>query len=52
MTRSKGNIIYEIDGKPAMEVFGEYIPEGALTTIATGSVTSYRFRCVSEPLAT
>ena len=31
VTRSKGNIIYEIDGKPAMEVFEEYIPEGALT---------------------
>jgi hypothetical protein len=31
VTRSKGNIIYEIDGKPAMEVFEEYIPQGALT---------------------
>src|SRR5215207_8223407 len=31
VTRSKGNIIYEIDGKPAMEVFEEYIPEGTLT---------------------
>jgi hypothetical protein len=31
VTRSKGNIIYEIDGKPAMEVFEEYLPEGALT---------------------
>jgi hypothetical protein len=31
VTRSKGNIVYEIDGKPAMEVFKEYIPEGALT---------------------
>jgi hypothetical protein len=31
VTRSEGNIIYEIDGKPAMEVFGEYLPEGALT---------------------
>jgi hypothetical protein len=31
VTRSKGNIIYEIDGKPAMEVFGEYLPEHALT---------------------
>src|SRR5215208_4353460 len=30
VTRSEGNIIYEIDGKPAMEVFEEYIPEGAL----------------------
>jgi hypothetical protein len=31
VTRSQGNIIYEIDGKPAMEVFEEYIPEGTLT---------------------
>jgi hypothetical protein len=31
VTRSKGNIIYEIDGKLAMEVFKEYIPEGTLT---------------------
>jgi hypothetical protein len=31
VTRSEGNIIYEIDGKPAMEVFEEYLPEGALT---------------------
>jgi hypothetical protein len=31
VTRSKGNIIYEIDGKPAMEVFEEYLPEDALT---------------------
>jgi hypothetical protein len=31
VTRSKGNIIYEIDGKPAMEVFEEYLPEHALT---------------------
>jgi hypothetical protein len=31
VTRSKGNIIYEIDGKPAMEVFKEYIPAGTLT---------------------
>jgi hypothetical protein len=31
VTRSKGNVIYEIDGKPAMEVFEEYIPEGTLT---------------------
>jgi hypothetical protein len=31
VTRSEGNVIYEIDGKPAMEVFEEYLPEGALT---------------------
>jgi hypothetical protein len=31
VTRSKGNMIYEIDGKPAMEVFEEYLPQGALT---------------------
>jgi hypothetical protein len=31
VTRGQGNIIYEIDGKPAMEVFAEYLPEEALT---------------------
>jgi hypothetical protein len=30
VTRSQGNIIYEIDGKPALEVLKEYLPEGAL----------------------
>jgi hypothetical protein len=31
VTRSQGNIIYEIDGKPAIEVLKEYLPEDALT---------------------
>jgi hypothetical protein len=31
VTRSNENIIYEIDGKPAMEVFEEYLPADALT---------------------
>src|SRR5687767_11877891 len=31
VTRSKGNVIYEIDGKPATEVLKEYLPEQALT---------------------
>jgi hypothetical protein len=30
VTRSKGNVIYEIDAKPAVEVLKEYLPEGAL----------------------
>jgi hypothetical protein len=30
VTRSKGNVIYEIDGKPAVEVLKEYVPEHAL----------------------
>jgi hypothetical protein len=30
VTRSQGNIIYEIDGKPALEVLKEYLPEHAL----------------------
>ena len=30
MTRSQGNVIYEIDGKPAIEVLKEYLPEDAL----------------------
>jgi hypothetical protein len=31
VTRSEGNVIYEIDGKPAVEVLKEYLPEDALT---------------------
>jgi hypothetical protein len=30
VTRSQGNVIYEIDGKPALEVLKEYLPEHAL----------------------
>jgi hypothetical protein len=30
VTRSKGNLIHEIDGKPAVEVLKEYLPEHAL----------------------
>ena len=30
VTRSKGHIIYEIDGKPAIEVLAEYLPDHAL----------------------
>src|SRR5215211_6970784 len=29
VTRSQGNVIYEIDGKPATEVLNEYLPEDA-----------------------
>jgi hypothetical protein len=31
VTRSEGNVIYEVDGKPALEVLTEYLPEHALT---------------------
>jgi hypothetical protein len=30
VTRSQGNVIYEIDGKPAIEVLKEFLPEHAL----------------------
>src|ERR687898_746037 len=30
VTRSQGNVIYEIDDKPALEVLKEYLPEGDL----------------------
>jgi hypothetical protein len=30
VTRSKDNVIYEIDGKPALEVLQEYLPDSAL----------------------
>jgi hypothetical protein len=31
VTRCQGNVIYEIDGKPAVEVLKEYLPEHAFT---------------------
>jgi hypothetical protein len=31
VTRGQGNVIYEIDGKPAAEVLKEYLPAHALT---------------------
>jgi hypothetical protein len=31
VTRGQGNVIYEIDGRPALEVLKEYLPEDALT---------------------
>jgi len=31
VTRSEGNVIYEIDDKPATEILKEYLPEDALT---------------------
>jgi small ligand-binding sensory domain FIST len=31
VTRSKGNVIYEIDDRPAIEVLKEYLPDGTLT---------------------
>jgi hypothetical protein len=30
VTRSQGNVIYEIDGKPALEVLQDYLPDRAL----------------------
>ncbi len=30
VTRSRGNVIFEIDGKPALEVLQEYLPDRAL----------------------
>ncbi|MDQ3863363.1 MAG: FIST C-terminal domain-containing protein [Actinomycetota bacterium] len=30
VTRSQGNVIYELDGKPATEVLKEYLPENAI----------------------
>jgi hypothetical protein len=31
VTRSEGNVIYEVDGRAALEVLKEYLPEAALT---------------------
>ena len=52
VTRGQGNVIYEIDGKPAVEVLKEYLPGAPSLRIVTGCVTPYRLPSVSEPLAT
>jgi len=36
VTRSKGNVLYELDGKPALELYKEYLGERASGLPATG----------------
>ena len=33
VTRSQGNVIYELDGKPALEILGEYMPDDDVGTM-------------------
>jgi hypothetical protein len=42
VTRSQGNVVYEIDGKPALEVLQEYLPDRALAA----DWRSYAISCV------
>jgi hypothetical protein len=42
VTRSQGNVVYEIDGKPALEVLQEYLPDRALAE----DWRSYAISCV------
>ena len=48
VTRSKGNVIYEIDGKPATEVLNEYLPEGALADERDWSRYAYSLALTSK----
>ena len=48
VTRSQGNIIYEIDGKPATEVLNEYLPEGALADERDWSRYAYSLALTSK----
>ena len=40
VTRCHGNFIYEIDGKPALEVLREYLPDHALADVGDGGRSS------------
>ncbi len=40
VTRSKGNELYELDGRPALELYKEYLGERASGLPATGSSAS------------
>ena len=48
VTRSQGNVIYEIDGKPATEVLNEYLPEGALAGERDWSRYAYSLALTSK----
>ena len=48
VTRSQGNVIYEIDGKPATEVLNEYLPEGALANERDWSRYAYSLALTSK----
>ena len=48
VTRSQGNVIYEIDGKPATEVLNEYLPEGALADERDWSRYAYSLALTSK----
>ena len=48
VTRSEGNVIYEIDGKPATEVLNEYLPEGALADERDWSRYAYSLALTSK----
>ncbi len=48
VTRSQGNVIYEIDGKPATEVLNEYLPEGALADKRDWSRYAYSLALTSK----
>jgi hypothetical protein len=52
VTRSEGNVIYEIDPKPATEVLKEYLPEDALTDERDWLRSLYRSRSLSKLPAT
>ena len=48
VTRSQGNVIFEIDGKPATEVLNEYLPEGALADERDWSRYAYSLALTSK----
>src|SRR5215207_4979580 len=48
VTRSQGNVIYEIDGEPATEVLNEYLPEGALANERDWSRYAYSLALTSK----
>jgi hypothetical protein len=52
VTRSQGNVIYEIDGKPAVKCSRSIYQYTPSLRTATGCVTLYRLRSFSKPLAT
>lgn len=50
VTRSKGNVLYELDGKPALDIYKEYLGERASGLPATGLLFPLAIRaCQDDP---
>ena len=49
VTRSEGNVLYELDGEPALEVYRRYLGEHAAGLPATGLLFPFEMQAAKQP---